>query len=333
MFNRVQLKRLIKIADMLRLNKYPNSKRIIEYLKKEQENDINELDTLVCSEITIKRDIKLLKEEFGCPLEYSRKENGYYLTDRNWEFFYPAVLNKTEMLAMYLGLHLAEKIFPNPLKWQIQEAVNYLLASNKKEIQNCSFENQLSLYSSYEDHTNPFVFMPIFSGWQENRMVKIFYKDREREISERIIEPHALVFYENMWYVKCFCHLRSQVRTFMLHRIESAELLDKKFIPAPKIYEAVEAGTFLDFKTIKDILISFHRSLHDKLYAMPLHKDQVIKFNNVDEYLTVELPECSEEVLIPWILAQKGEAIVIKPENLRMKIHEAAKRILMQNQD
>ncbi len=114
MYNRVQLKRLVKIVELLRSGKYPNSRRIVAALAESANDDLNELDDLRCSEKTAKRDIKLLKEEFHCPLVFDRERNGFCLTDRDWDFFYPAILDETEILAMFLGLRLAEQDHARP---------------------------------------------------------------------------------------------------------------------------------------------------------------------------------------------------------------------------
>ena len=211
MYNRVQLKRLVKVVELLRAGKYPNSKKIVDALDKESVNDLNELDDLRCSEKTAKRDIKLLKEEFHCPLAYDRTNNGYYLTDKDWDFFYPAILDETEMLAMFLGLRLAEQIMPDPLKSEIRRAVEYLLSTNNPELRDRSFVRQLSLHSAQSTGVKPEIFMPVFKAWQKHHLLKIVYHDRDREPTERVVEPHALVYYENLWYIKTFCHLRNAV--------------------------------------------------------------------------------------------------------------------------
>lgn len=313
----MQLKRLVRIVELLREERFPNSKRIVAELEKSVTGDLNELDNLRCSEKTAKRDIKLLKEEFHCPLAFDRANNGYYLTDRDWNFFYPAILDETEMLAMFLGLRLAEQIIPDPLKSEIQGAVEYLLSTNNPELRDRSFVRQLSLHSMHAAAIKPEIFMPTFQAWQKHRLLKIVYRDRDRENTERIVEPHALVYYENTWYIKTFCHLRNLVRTFMLHRIEAAEMLSETFKPNPEIYEAARPGNFLQFKKIPNIKIRFHRSIHDSLYAKPLHKDQIIDFDETSEYLMLHLPECFEEVVLPWVLSQMGKAEIEEPKTLR----------------
>ena len=58
----------------------------------------------------------------------------------------------------------------------------------------------------------------------------ITYHDRKGKISERIIEPHVIVFKQGLWYVYAYCHLRNEFRFFKTGRIEKATILKEKFI-------------------------------------------------------------------------------------------------------
>ncbi len=60
--------------------------------------------------------------------------------------------------------------------------------------------------------------------------LQIIYHDRNGEISQRIIEPHIMVFKQGLWYVFAYCQERKSFRFFKTGRIESAILLSKPFI-------------------------------------------------------------------------------------------------------
>lgn len=57
----------------------------------------------------------------------------------------------------------------------------------------------------------------------------IRYHDRNGEITDRVIEPHVIVFKQGLWYVFAFCSLRNEFRFFKTSRIEQANVLDEKF--------------------------------------------------------------------------------------------------------
>lgn len=64
---------------------------------------------------------------------------------------------------------------------------------------------------------------------EECKKLSIRYHDRNGEITERIIEPHVIVFKQGLWYTFAYCTLRNEFRFFKTGRIEHATLLDEKF--------------------------------------------------------------------------------------------------------
>lgn len=64
---------------------------------------------------------------------------------------------------------------------------------------------------------------------EECKKLSIRYHDRNGEITERIIEPHVIVFKQGLWYTFAYCTLRKEFRFFKTGRIEHATLLDEKF--------------------------------------------------------------------------------------------------------
>lgn len=64
---------------------------------------------------------------------------------------------------------------------------------------------------------------------EEQKKLYIKYHDRNGDVSERIVEPHVIVFKQGLWYVFAFCNLRQEFRFFKTGRIEQANVLDEKF--------------------------------------------------------------------------------------------------------
>ncbi len=58
----------------------------------------------------------------------------------------------------------------------------------------------------------------------------IKYHDRNGDITERLIEPHVIVFKQGLWYVYAYCNLRNEFRFFKTGRIEQATITEEKFI-------------------------------------------------------------------------------------------------------
>ena len=317
-----QLHRLMRIAALLKENRYPNSETLVREFRRIAVEEELEID---CGKKTILRDMKVLEHEFGCPLAFDRARNGYYLKHHGWDFIAPALLDENEMLAAVIGARIAEEIFPSPLKNKIRNAVDYLLQNNNPDFLDTANMESLSILSGLYANIEPEIFQTLFQGWQTNHRVKIFYADWQGELSERIIEPHTLVFFNNSWYTKAFCYLKKQPRTFALRRIKKAELLKSDFEPDKEIISSVNPDDFLGFEKIKNVKLSVAAHALDRLKSSPLHTHQIIHEDG-----TVEIPAVSKEVLFPFILSQEGNVKLLEPAELKSELKGKLQKMLEQ---
>ena len=317
-----QMHRLMRIAALLKENRYPNSETLVKEFRRIAVEEELEID---CGKKTILRDMKVLEHEFGCPLAFDRARNGYYLKHHGWDFIAPALLDENEMLAAVIGARIAEDIFPAPLKNKIRNSVDYLLQNNNPDFLDSANMESLSILSGLYANLEPSVFMNLFQGWQTNKCVKIRYADWQDDVTERIIEPHTLVFFNNSWYTKAFCRLKEQPRTFALQRIRSAELLAYDFTPDQEIIRSVNPDEFLGFEKVRNVKISVRSFALDRLKSSPLHTHQVIHDDG-----TVEIPAVAKEVLFPFILSQEGNAKLLEPADLKSELKKILKKMLEQ---
>ena len=318
--NKSQMHRLMRISSLLKENRYPNSKTLCREFRRMAVEEELEID---CGRKTVLRDMKVLKDEFGCPLAFDRARNGYYLKHHGWDFIAPALLDENEMLASVIGARISEEIFPAPLKNKIRNAVDYLLQNNNPDFLDTAGMNRLCILSGLYINIDPEIFQTVFLGWQNNRCVRITYATLQGELSERDIEPHALVFFNNSWYSKAYCRLKNGPRTFALQRIKKAQLLRSDFDPKPEIISSVNADDFLSFEKIRNIKLQADSFALDRLKSSPLHSKQVIHDNGI-----VEIPAVSKEVLFPFILSQAGSVKLLEPSELRTELKEKLQKML-----
>lgn len=60
--------------------------------------------------------------------------------------------------------------------------------------------------------------------------VKIQYKKSgEKQSSDRLVDPYRVLYWNNQWYAIGYCHLRDDLRSFRVDRIESLTLTENKF--------------------------------------------------------------------------------------------------------
>ena len=323
-----RLKRMIRIVDMMRKRQYPNYTKIKKAFE-QSTYDTAETMILTCDRKTIWHDMKILKEEFNCPWDYDRSRHGYYLTDKHWDFAYPAYLSETQMMAMLVGRRISENIFPEPLKSDICNAVDYLLNVANPDLLKCSFVAQMKLFSAQTGEVNAEIFDQVYQAWRDHVCLQIIYRDYKGKITERTVEPHALFFRDNNWYI----HTRSKdtpaPRSFMIHRIQKAKILDDTFEPDPEIYDDIQ----FHLTPVKDVTLRFHKDIHDTIFSMPFHEDQQIIWDTGDPvFKLVKIPVAPQEILIKRILGQNGKLIVVEPEDLKAKVREAALSVIEAHQ-
>lgn len=316
-----QLHRLMRIAALLKENRYPNSETLVKEFRRIAVEEDLEID---CGKKTILRDMKVLENEFNCPLTFDRARNGYCLKHHGWEFICPATLDENEMLAAVIGARIAEEIFPAPLKNKIRSAVDYLLQSNNPDFLDTANMASLTILSGLFSDLDPDIFMTVFRSWQQHKCVRISYADYRGDASERVIEPHTLVFYNNSWYTKGFCHRRNEPRTFALRRIRSAVMMPgDDFEPDTEIINSVNPDEFLNFEKICDVKLKVSPAAAFRLTANPLHSRQHI---DADGIMTI--PAVTREVLFPVLFSLRGQAVLIAPEKLRDELKKELSAML-----
>lgn len=316
--NKKQLQRLKRLVGQLKENRYPNCKSFAEELR---EADLTENLDIICCRKTILRDIKLLKDEFNAPIKFDVKENGYHLTHKGWDFDLPQLLSDSEMLAAVLGARLAEEIFPEPLRSEIREAVDSQLTDNNPDFLDSAQINSLIVVPRLMIAINADIFMQVFKAWQEHKGLSITYQDTEGTITERLIEPHIFAFYDQAWYVKGWCRLRNEVRSFAIHRIIKAEPTKLSFEPDRELINRTRKGNFLEYKKIMNIEIVCANELKSFIEAKPFHEAQNIQPYDAENIL-LTIPAAPEHEIVKWVMYQSGKAKLINPPALMQKIHQ-----------
>ena len=164
----------------------------------------------------------------------------------------------------------------------------------------------------------------IQSAIEENKKLTIKYHDRNGDVTNRIIEPHVIVFKQGLWYVYAYCHLREEFRFFKTGRIEHAAVLSEKFVRR--------------HISDQDLPLNFwHNSVEAREITMEISKSCV---SDVEEWLgienvnfisgkylaTVKLP--FDKGLVSKIMSYGNGIKVIAPTELVNEIKEQSKQIL-----
>ena len=314
-----QLQRLIRLVAQLKENRYPNCSTFAAAMRRA---DLYENLNVSCTPKTVFRDIQTLKNDFGAPIKFDSSRNGYYLTRHDWNFSCPQIYEESEMLAAVLGARVAEHIFPSPMKEQIREAVDYLLTYNNPDFLDTTQVDSLVVIPSNRTNIDANVFMPLFGAWQRHEICHIEYTDSRGQSTSRDFEPHALVFFDGIWYAKGFCHARKEMRTLVLARMKSVALTGKHFKPNPDIIKTANENGIFDPEMVSNVVVECDEYLANIIHTRPLHPEQ--KVERTVGGCRISVSEMSKYRLITWVMHQCGRAFIIKPEPVREEISKFA---------
>ena len=320
------IQRIKRLLAMLKENRYPNYPRFLAEMKRQ---DIAGAYNL--SARTLQRDVAFLKSEYGAPIQYDYERKGYYLTDPDWSVDIP-LLEDSEMRAAVLGARLAENLMPAPVKQEMRSAVDSLLSVNDKGMDEKAVLLSLVALGSHAS-VKPDVFRIIFDAWQQHRCVKVRYTPVTDVESERLIEPHALAFYEGNWYIKAICRTKNgkpvppekcRLLTLALHRIPSAEATPFMFEPDQKIIDAVNRREIFVFPMVKDIRLR----LGPEARKFIVEQFDVTEESREGDHSIVRIAAAPEYRIVNYVLVEGGDAQLLNHPELAAKVIERARRCI-----
>ncbi len=161
------------------------------------------------------------------------------------------------------------------------------------------------------------------SAVNENKSLSIDYFSREGEHSKRVIDPHVLIFKQNVWYVYAFCHTKQDFRTFKIGRIKNAFFTGKTF----EKREIKREDIPLNFFYSSDQLINVKLEISPTSLADAEEWLGVDNIEPVGETLVAEVTVPDDENLVNKILGYGGAVNVVEPAELKERVKNTALRI------
>ena len=129
------------------------------------------------------------------------------------------------------------------------------------------------------------------------------------EVTERIIEPLALLNERGTWYVEAYCRLAGAVRTFRADRIQAADLTGESFERRP----VTPPGTALPTDTLPHAVVRF-----DAGVDLPEREWPGLRVISTDAGGTlVEVPYAGTAWISRQVASFLGAAEVIEPPEVR----------------
>ncbi len=271
----IQTLRLLKFVEEMKKGHYPNVPYMVRLLR---DADVDEGLPIECQARTVRRDIKVLQDDYHAPIAFDHARKGFYLTDPAWQFAPPAAHDDQRVKA----------------------------------------------------RVNPKVMRIVREAHRTCHVLKFSYHEPHREPVEHLFEPHVVVLYNGIWYVRGKDHRTKEVQTFQPHRIKNASLAKQVFRPDQRlIAETRKKGpaceekiTGARFRVKADAAFFFEERATGEGYKIA---------RQTDGSLIVDVPPLILGDLLYFVLSGSGYIRLLEPADLRSLVVECAQEVIAAN--
>jgi proteasome accessory factor C len=305
--------RIFELHKILSNRRMPISRNDLEY-------------KLECSAATAKRVIADMRYFLGAPIKFNRQQNGYYYdTNETPLYELPGLwFSAEEIFALLTTQQLLSKLQPGILEPHLaplRKRLNELLQNQRIAI--TEIDKNIRILQMAPRLIDVDIFRKIADALFRKKRVKMLYSGRERDaITERWVSPQRLVYYRSNWYLDGWCHMRNNLRSFSLDRIEIIYTGEQaKVISEKKLNEHYGSayGIFAGKPKYKAV-IRFSSSAARWVADEHWHSQQ--KSRAVPGGWEITIPYNDPRELIMDILKYGADAEVIKPKHLRETIKQ-----------
>jgi predicted DNA-binding transcriptional regulator YafY len=178
------------------------------------------------------------------------------------------------------------------------------------------------------------VLTTVAEAWVTQRMLKIAYQSiMAEEAGERVIEPYYIepAAPEHDTYVIGYCHLRKEIRTFKIGRIQRAELTHERYTIPPD-FDANEffssswrviVGGEVKTVTLKTADPEVMRIMEETQW----HPSQVLKMQK-DGSIRMTLKVADTVDFYSWILGWGEKIEVLEPKEVREEVTNTVEKMM-----
>ena len=283
---------------------------------------------------TAYRDIETL-EMAGFPLYHDKidKTKKWFFVD-TYKFKLPEPFTRTELMSLYLYSDLVRVFKDTPFYDSLEslfkkikstlppETINYL-----NRVQNV-FHVGIKPYSDYGRFRE--MLSQVNHAVLNRLRIEIAYRGlKDTAEMKRKVDPYRVWFFDGTMYLIGFCHVRRDVRIFVLDRIKVLALLKEKF-EEPSDF-SLDVYLRDSFKVMRDelhtvsviIAPEWSRYVKEKIW----HESQHIKELS-DGSIIISFRVAGLDEICRWVLSLGPEAYVKEPEELRHKVKTMLRRAL-----
>lgn len=276
---------------------------------------------------SVRRYIKTI-QEMGIPVEAQRGRHGAYRLERGYKLP-PLMFTEEEIVALTLGLMMirAYRLPLNP------SSIAGAFAKIERTIPKQFLDQLRGLQETV--HFNPVrpptavretIIEAVSTATRRHQRLEMVYQSSDERETTRTIDPYGIVFYEGYWYVSGYCHLRQDLRTFRIDRIEVAHSLSTSFTPPPD-FDAL-AHVMRSLKNPNDleqVEVLFLTTLDEAQRSLPA---EMGTFEETENGVLFRRPAYRLDWVAPMLLNLDFPIRILRPDELKEAVRAFANRAM-----
>lgn len=318
-YDRAAALRIFEINREVARGGYPSAKQLAERFE--------------VSVRTVKRDIEGLRDTLRAPIEYDHARRGYYYSKKYK--MPPLELTEGEVIALVLGAGLLSRYRGTPFKDAVDGALNkvaYLFPDHISadlgtidRILTFDEDEIRGRGTKLEEHLSV-----IEKAIRDHETLEVLYYTPTRDShTVREIAPHHVHVMGGAVYVIAYCHLRKEMRTFAVDRMEHVLPTGRKFQRrADFSIENYLAGSWgIERGEKTRITVRFDPETARFIRERRWHQNQVFEEQS-DGSLLAQFEVAGTGEVTRWIRQYGSHAEVLGPEWLREEMRREAERMV-----
>ncbi len=182
-------------------------------------------EELGVSERSVYRDVETLRL-LGAPLD-GQAGVGFVLREG---FFLPNfAFSPEEMDALILGLGWVQQRADPALAQSSESALAKIFASRVDRPSTADHTPALMTAASVSERSDPAQVASLRQAIRQLRKVSISYQDTAGSITERVVWPMTIVYFDDVRVLAAWCEKRTAFRHFRVDRVQTAIMLDERY--------------------------------------------------------------------------------------------------------
>lgn len=277
---------------------------------------------------TLRRYIIML-QDLGIPIEAERGRNGAYVLSAGFKLP-PMMFTNEEALALTVGLISARRLNLAETDRAIESAFakleRVMPLDLKSRVRALTETITLDQSTTSSPAPSEVVLSALSSAAQLKQRVHLGYRSPQGEDTERDFDAYGLTYYQHKWYVVGYCHLRKDLRSFRLDRVQQVKEVDAYFErpdgfdPLAHVMQAiVTLPRKYPFELLlKTDITTAQREVFDLLGILEAHKDGVLMRGSVED--------------LNWLARQISifsfDFIVREPKELKIELQRHSEKLI-----